>query len=113
MRAILTASLLLGLLVSLCNCETADGFIDGSRVWVSIDPVQCGGNPWNPPGLTPEEYYRGLGIDVTASATIRVFDVVCAACSCPTGDRVYLNIGEQSLDFMLGEGFVLSPGPPT
>jgi hypothetical protein len=111
MRIAYSIALLVFVLVPLCACEGTGGVVGEARVWVSIDPVQCDGNAWDPSGLSPEKYYESLGVEVTASVTILVFDAVCTACSCPNGFREFLEIDAGSLEFMLSEGFVLTTAP--
>ena len=93
------------------------------QVWVTIDPIQCLGNPWEQDWLLTHEYdeypkdqdgrlriFREFfeaqevivhGIEVTFP-----YDVTCAACACPRGDRISCLIDEAGLPTMLEWGFV-------
>ncbi|MFH1808823.1 MAG: hypothetical protein ABIJ09_08755, partial [Pseudomonadota bacterium] len=64
-----------------------------------IDPVQCGGNPWErnsstDPNLDQNTQVRvwleSLGIPVFNIRFERVYDEVCEACTCPRGDRLFV-----------------------
>lgn len=111
MRTAAATLLLATLLLSASACNSTDEFVVSAGVWVSIDPVQCDGNAWDSVGMTVEAYYESLGVEVMASVTVQFADEVCLACSCPTGDRVFLEIDPGSLGFMLREGFVRNTPP--
>ena len=111
MRPIYLPVLAVVLLLSVCACESTEMMGAEARAWVAIDPVQCDNNAWNPSGMSADDYYRSLGVDVTRMVSIRVYEAVCLACTCPTGDRLFLEIDAGSLDFMIGQGFTPNPGP--
>ncbi len=76
--------------------------------WVQIDPVQCGGNPWGGAYSSPDvikEYYAGLGVGVVDLKTAHTRQVVCAACSCPAGITLYLQVSHDDVRTMLSLGF--------
>ena len=97
------------------------------EVWVVTDPVQCLGNPWEIDWLekhekdnsawselSPEEkvdvfveYYSEFGIEIKSVQKSFLEEDVCAACSCPRGDRFHCLIDKQDLDEMLELGFSL------
>jgi len=91
---------------------------------VFIDPIQCLGNPWDIAWLTSHEYdeypktnsgrleifkdyYEKQGINIYDVYSEWVYNAVCAACSCPTGERYYCSVGEEDVDFLLESGFQL------
>jgi len=93
------------------------------KVWVAIDPIQCLGNAWEQDWLLTHEYddyprdvegrmailrdfYEGQGVTIHQSIVSRWTEVVCAACACPTGDRIHCLIDEADLSTMLDWGFV-------
>ena len=102
-------------------------FSDMDEVWVVTDPVQCLGNPWEIDWLekhekdnsawselSPEEkvdvfveYYSEFGIEIKSVQKSFLEEDVCAACSCPRGDRFHCLIDKQDLDEMLELGFSL------
>lgn len=96
-------------------------------VWMSIDPVQCGGNPWEQLwladhdndytklySLTSEEeltlikeYYQTRGIVIYRIKRTYPYDATCAACTCPRGDRIHCSVNDRDIDRMLEMGFVV------
>jgi len=66
--------------------------------WVSIAPKQCASNPWNAPGVAPgsgegqdvAQYFAGKGVKIKKVGFVNptAATAVCAACSCPRGDRL-------------------------
>ena len=101
--------------------------IHPDRVWVATEPIQCLGNPWeqdwlashdgqypkdySKPGLEPEEiaiirdYYERQGVTVFRVTTRGKYEVVCAACSCPEGYSLYLEVQDEDLEEMLSFGY--------
>ena len=95
--------------------------------WVSIDPIQCLGNPWEQAWLEANEENYDLWRDLSETEKLDVFkayheeqgvtiydmkrtfpyEVTCAACVCPRGDRFYCYIEDSDVDTMLEWGFVL------
>jgi len=100
------------------------------RTWVAIEPIQCLGNPWErdwleshggdyasypkdptTPGLEPKEveiikdFYRRRGVVVFRAETRPKYEVVCAACSCPEGHTLYLQVRLEDLETMLSYGY--------
>ncbi len=92
-----------------------------ANVWVSIDPVQCQGNPWDsevvPEGSEGDEkieitqFYMKQGIEVLAVESEQIHEIVCMACSCPRGDRIYLHVSETDAEQLIAQGFVESASP--
>ena len=93
-----------------------------TQIWVYIEPIQCLGNPWDQDWLKTHDYdeypknkseqlkivtdyYRTQGVAIHDIYSQSVYDAVCAACSCPTGERVYCLVDERNVDFMLAEGW--------
>ena len=95
------------------------------RVWLSYDPIQCGGNPWEqwmaekvanlPEGLEiPPMLERGnvlawlseeYGITGHDFASVQQYEIVCAACSCPRGDRIAVLVDAEDSAEMQGLGW--------
>jgi len=93
--------------------------------WVSIDPIQCMGNPWEEDWLQShngswESYLREwdsqrmIVIDYYSRLGIRVFEaaqevwsgaIICEACSCPAGYTLYLQVPDGDVDSILALGF--------
>jgi hypothetical protein len=95
---------------------------DAGTAWVSIDPVQCGGNPWEnstsplpyDPKAEPSRimaYYQFEGITVFEVKSKPTHEIVCRACSCPRGDTLYLLVSEGDVMRMESLGFVLASDP--
>ena len=90
------------------------------RAWVEIDPIQCGGNPWElwqqEQGVAYDkseidiikDYYREQGTEVFEVKSKQTHEIVCEACSCPRGDTIYLLIGSQDVQKMLSLGYQIS-----
>lgn len=92
-----------------------------AAVWVRMDPVQCLGNPWeqdwlagHPDGRFPQEreaeiitaFYEQEGITVFAVRIEQTHDAVCAACGCPRGYAVFLQVSSDDADVLAWHGFV-------
>jgi len=99
-----------------CNSQEA-------QTWLYIEPTQCLSNTWDQEWLQTHDYneypqneaaqlkivtdyYRDHGVVIHDIYTRKVYEAVCAACSCPTGDRIYSLVQEQDVDFMLAEGWL-------
>lgn len=91
-----------------------------SYAWVSIVPVQCGGNSWQSDSPIPEEvselevvkeFYQKQGITVFDIVSKRTHEIVCLACSCPRGDTLYLSVLKNDVPQMLKQGFVVAEAP--
>jgi len=102
------------------SCELTEG------IWVSIDPIQCSGNPWEQAWFEEhdvmdslwatytkdqkldifEQFYEDQGVEIKEIEVTYPYDAVCAACFCPRGDRIHCRIDEEDLDIMLDLGFV-------
>ena len=99
------------------------------KTWVEIDPIQCGGNPWEEDWLEshPDDYlvYARIiskeKIDIIANYYkkfgITIFDVrltpwenvaVCESCSCPVGYTQSLLVSNSKVDKMLEFGYKIS-----
>ncbi len=93
-----------------------------TKTWLYIEPIQCLGNPWEQEWLKTHDYeeypqnkseqlkivtdyYHEQGVDIHDIYSRIVYDAVCDACSCPTGERIYCLVQEQDIDFMLAEGW--------
>ena len=95
--------------------------------WVSIDAIQCMGNPWEQAWLEANDenfdlwrelsetekldvfktYYEEQGVTIYDMKRTWPYEVVCAACGCKRGDRLYCYIEDSDVDTMLEWGFVL------
>jgi hypothetical protein len=92
-----------------------------AHTWVSIDPVQCQGNPWAkevaPEGKEGDEeaeitqFYWRQGIEIFSIESTQVHEIVCQACSCPRGDRLYLEVSADDAQKLTTQGFVEVPSP--
>jgi len=92
-----------------------------AQVWVSIDPIQCQGNPWDkevaPEGKEGDEktnvilFYGKQGIEIFSIESAQVHEIVCQACSCPRGDRLYLEVSANDARKLVTQGFVEVPSP--
>ncbi len=78
------------------------------QIWMSIAPIQCGGNAWEIEDKTIEAYLADLGADVIDLKTSTFAEAVCLACSCPNGQRVDILIDKDDVSILLTEGFVRS-----
>lgn len=115
---LLSIILFLGFISQACNEEE-------NREWVTIDPIQCMENTWEHDWLANnnddyelyssfsdderlqifEQYFENLGIAIYKLDQTYPYDAVCAACSCPRGDRIHCYIDESDIDQMLSFGF--------
>jgi len=120
MKKHLLPAFVLGLIL-IFSCENED------LEWVTIDPIQCMGNPWElawgeeygedydlwselgAEGQMDvfETYYEDQGVVIHEIKTSFPYDAVCAACSCPRGDRIHCSVSEEDVDQMLELGFEL------
>ena len=89
------------------GCLFESNGLDGSfdRAWMSIAPIQCGGNAWQKEDKSIEDYLADRGAQVLDLRSHTFADVVCHACSCPTGERVDVLVDEEDVDILLAEGF--------
>ena len=103
---------------------------DLGRAWVATEPIQCLGNAWEQdwlashhgdyasyprdpakPGLEPAEveiikdFYRRRGVVVFEAATKGRYEAVCAACTCPEGYTLYLEVRRQDVNAMISLGY--------
>jgi hypothetical protein len=78
------------------------------EVWMSIAPIQCGGNAWEIEEKTVEKYLEDRGVDVIETETTTFADDVCLACSCVNGQRLDILVSEDDVSIMLVENFILS-----
>ena len=105
-----------------------------STVWVSSEPIQCLGNPWEKAWLEQEgkkygdypvgkilvieepekkiikDYYKGQSVEILQikSKTFSeqgMSDIVCAACTCPQGYTLFLKVNEKDLEKMKEWGY--------
>jgi len=85
--------------------------LSGNRVWVSVEPVQCGLNPWeNQNSVEPEEdlivsFMENKDINVYEIKIEQEYELTCSACSCPRGDVIYLLIDKDNLARLQSMGF--------
>lgn len=105
-------------------CESGRFLPAGERVWVEIMPVQCAGNVWqqewlNARGEYPKReqeeevlraFFRKRGADFYGYREEQVFEVVCAACSCPAGYVARLQINTEDFALFAQYGFALAAG---
>ena len=96
-------------------------------LWLSIDPTQCLTNPWDQAWLLTHDYadyprtqsgqlaifrdyYTGQGLVIHDVRAEQVFDEVCGACSCPTGQRYFILVGKADERAFLDLGFEREDG---
>lgn len=128
MKRLILIVLTLTLLLSGCTKQTSK--LEIQKIWVKIDPIQCLGNPWqqdwlnnhnmnyslypqalknfNPEINIIKEYYGKKGViiyDIKSKATR---DIVCNACSCPTGTTLYFLIDDSNTNKMLEFGYSIA-----
>lgn len=108
----------------------------GDKTWVEIDPIQCGGNPWEifysekgvafdastqlsvkpkpverldkSEDLIIKDYYRAKGVEIFEVRSKKTHEIVCESCSCPRGDTLYLFVGDSDLEKILALGYKIS-----
>ena len=117
MKFVLLIIIPFGILIQSCENEDSK--------WVTIDPIQCMGNPWEQAWLQEnnnshdlwtemgdqdkldvfEEFYNNKGIVIYNIKCTEPHEDTCAACSCPRGDRIHCHIHEDDVDQMLEWGF--------
>ena len=91
------------------------------RAWVEIDPIQCGGNPWelwqqetgvaydmSEPDIIKLYYREKENIEISEVKSRQTHDIVCEACICPRGDTLYLLVNNSSVQQMLSLGYQIS-----
>ena len=96
-------AVLAGFLFPGCLFDSDD---DETGVWMSIAPIQCGGNAWEQANQTIDVYLDDRGVEVLDTETSIFAEVVCEACSCISGQRVDVLVSESDVETMLAEGFV-------
>ncbi|MGI0040921.1 MAG: hypothetical protein ACRD94_03035, partial [Nitrosopumilaceae archaeon] len=100
--------------------------LTGQKTWVEIDPIQCGGNPWEIDWLEShpndfsiyarlitnekidliKNYYKKQDIEIFDVKSFPWEDVaVCEACSCPAGYTLYLLVSDYDVQMMQELGF--------
>lgn len=89
------------------------------KIWMSIDPIQCLGNPWDKMvDRTAKDtreaekqamfkYYGQRGIIVYDYGWEQTHEFVCEACDCPRGDTINLYVKEEDIGKMRSMGFRL------
>jgi hypothetical protein len=95
--------------------------------WVSIDTIQCMGNPWEQDWIEKHDdnydlwhdlseaekmdvfknYYEKQGVTIYDLKRTWPYETTCHACACKRGDRFYCYIEDADVDAMLNRGFVL------
>ena len=124
------SSLLLSLLVlagctagSLNNSSDDGGFIFGGQqhedrpvnYWVSYHPTQCNSNPWAGESSGDQAdtamisyYEQDHGVTILDTETIPAGGdvIVCAACGCPTGSVIRVQVSEEDRLTLLDLGFI-------
>ncbi|MBS3068978.1 hypothetical protein J4441_01285 [Candidatus Micrarchaeota archaeon] len=91
-----------------------------ATVWLSYEPIQCGGNPWQIweaesgrqyiRAPTEEEiltayYLQVYGVEILQYQSRYTHGIVCLACSCPRGDTISIEVYEKSKAKMLSLGW--------
>ena len=101
--------------------------IRGETVWLSIDPIQCLGNPWEQAWLLTHDYadypkseagrvaifkdfYISQGLVIHTAEIERVSDGVRTCCRCWNGERYFILIDEADEGAFLDLGFERSDG---
>ena len=119
----LSAVVIIGIAILLFVYEPGSSFLPNAegKTWVEIDPIQCGGNPWeiwqSEQGVAYDMsesdiiklYYREKeNIEISEVKSKQTHEAVCLACNCPTGDTLYLLVDDLSVQKMLTLGYSLS-----
>ncbi len=99
---------------------------ESGKTWVEIDPIQCGGNPWQQDWLFSNnktyeyprdreneiitDYYSKKGIAIFAIKTKNTYEgkAICESCSCPEGYTLYLLVLDFDVNKMLGYEYKVS-----
>ena len=119
----------LALAAALClvSCQEAQVLglrADLARAWVATEPIQCLANPWEQDWLAShdgdyasypkdtaaeieiiKDYYRRQGVVVFEAVKKGRYQLVCAACTCPEGHTLYLDVRRQDVAAMLSFGY--------
>jgi hypothetical protein len=94
------------------------------KISVFIDTTQCLSNEWDVTWLETHEYdeypstedgrlkiftdyYKSVGVKMYDSYSKWIYNAVCAACICPTGERYYCTVIKSDVEFLLNFGFNL------
>jgi hypothetical protein len=99
------------LVVLLFGCiQKAPTEPDGENVWLSIIPKQCGTNAWDAwhkdlnrvyirapteKEIMSEWLQTIYGVKLLDYKNVKIYDVVCQACSCPRGDKVFIKVSKS------------------
>lgn len=124
---------IVGAFLFLISENQSDKKILEKKVWIKIEPIQCGGNPWEidyhqksnrmehfrtqnsgEKGITIiKNYYDKKGIVILDGVMENFPDIaVCEACDCPDGYTLYLLIHAYDLTKMQEFGYVISKKIP-
>lgn len=115
------------LLLLLASCKPSEEKpID---IWLKINPIQCGQNPWQKSWLEGnrdrfqddkslndafknvaeielvQSFYKSQGIVINSLRFRRTMDIVCESCDCPRGDTLFVLINVDDSDKMKNLGF--------
>ncbi len=113
-----------------CQCDASGGVgctkklcpTPAATTWLSLDPVQCGGNPWqkvtskgdgtapsypDPELLSIDNYFEDQGIDLLDLGLLYPSrgGSVCTACSCGRGDTLLIHAKTTDVTKLKTYGF--------
>lgn len=97
---------------------------NSKTVWIMINPIQCGFNPWEKMKLEiplPEDraaaeeklvrtYMSNMEVKVRKYTVKQTMENTCAACSCPRGDTMWLEVDKDGHEAALDAGWKLAEG---
>ncbi len=110
---------------TLIMCNRIFDAEDADNYYVTIDPIQCLGNPWEVDWLEKNDYdtlgwaalsdgkqidvfiqyYDNLGISIKEVEVSDIGGESCAACTCPRGDRYQCLVEEHDYEDAIKLGF--------
>lgn len=115
LRAFARLATLALIAVTLAGCTD-----EPAEDWYRFEPVQCGGNPWDPqdgqvPGDEEEQairdFYEEQGLVLGEFAKKRIADAVPAVCGIMRGDRLYVTVSSGDAQVLLDDGWHVGAGP--
>ena len=103
MKDILKTFLLTIALLGSLACEPED------RIWMVYEETQCS-DPWgfnsNDTGSKVKDYLKERGIKVFDVEVVRYsIGPFCAACSCPSGRNIRVEVRDSDREALIGLGF--------
>ena len=127
MKKVMLVIMLVMPLLMLASCKPSEEKpID---IWLKINPVQCGKNPWQQSWLESsrdkfqddkslndafkdvaeieliQSFYKSQGIAINSLRFRRTMTVVCGSCACPRGDALFVLVDVDDAGKMKNLGF--------